>query len=141
MKKTWLLTGFCFLFFLSLTFPITAAVTNISSTAIAYGDVLLALILVGVSIVIHIKRSMHKRKGSRKFIINLFKVMFAIPMILLILFLMNLKIKWDVLLIGFAWRFWLLSLVIEDLVHIHLSHREAILNNGAYEVNAKASSK
>ena len=141
MKKTWLLIGFCFLFFLSLTFPITAAATNISSSVIAYSDVLLALILVGISILIHIKRSSHKRKGSRKFIINLFKILFSIPIILLVLFLMNLKIKWDVLLIGFAWRFWLLSLIIEDLVQIHLSHRGAILNNGTYEVNAKASSK
>lgn len=125
MKKIWLLATFCFLFFISLTFPVIAAVISISSAAIAYGDIVIALVLVTTALLIHIKRSTHKKKGSRKFMINVFKVMLSIPMVLLILFLMQVKIRWDVLLVGFAWRFWLLSLIIDDLVQIHLSHRQA----------------
>jgi uncharacterized membrane protein YhfC len=121
MKKIWRLTAFCIFFALSLTFPVTASITNISVTTIRYIDILIALILVALALIIHVKRSPHKQKGSRKFIINLYKALLSIPIVLLMLFLLNLSIKWDVLLIGLAWRFWLLSLILEDLVHIYLA--------------------
>jgi hypothetical protein len=123
MKKTWRLTTFCVFFTVSLAIPIAAAITNISSSKVGYMDIVIALVLISFALIIHMKRSAHKQKGSRKFIITLYKALLSIPILLLILFLMNLPLRWDVLLMGLAWRFWLLSLILEDLVQIHLSER------------------
>ncbi|WP_112747833.1 hypothetical protein [Pseudochryseolinea flava] len=129
MKKTSRLTAFCFTFLISLAFPIAASLTNIASSSIAYTDIIIAIILIALSLFIHVKRSPHRRKGSRKFIINLYKGIFSIPMLLLIVFITSPGIKWDILLIGLAWRFWLLSLILEDLVQIHLASRDNVVSS------------
>ena len=69
--------------------------------------------------VIYVKRSANKRKGSRKLTINIYKVIFSIFLILLVAFLMELQIKWNILLVGLTWRFWLLSLILEELVALY----------------------
>ena len=109
---------FCITFGISTLFPIVASVTNISAyRLVGYLDVSIACILFIQAIFVYISRSKSHIKGSRKLTINIFKTLFSIPLLLLVLFFLAAPIKWDVLTIGLAWRFWLLSFVLEDLVH------------------------
>lgn len=111
-------TVFCITFGISSLFPIVGSVTNISAHQfVGYLDVSIACILFVQAIFVYINRSKNNIKGSRKLTINIFKTLFSIPLIMLVLFFLGAPVKWDVLVIGFAWRFWLLSFVLEDLVH------------------------
>jgi hypothetical protein len=115
----WRFKFFCGSFLTSLLFLIIASVMNFSYGFIEYTDILIALVLVILAIVIYVKRSTNKKKGSRKLTIGIYKSIFFVILILLLLFLIDLRIKWNILLVGLAWRFWLLSLILEELVDLY----------------------
>jgi len=117
--RSWRFRLFCGSFLISLIFLIVASVINCSYGLTEHIDPFIALILVILAMVIYVKRSANKRKGSRKLTINIYKVIFSIFLILLVAFLMELQIKWNILLVGLTWRFWLLSLILEELVALY----------------------
>lgn len=111
---------FCTVFAVSLTIPIIVSLTNLPLFGfIGYIDALLAIILLVLSIIFHINRPNKRKKGSRRIIANIYKALLTVPVILAGLFLLGLRLKWDVLLLGLAWRFWLLASVLDDLVQTY----------------------
>ncbi len=111
---------FCTVFAVSLIIPIVVSLTNLPLFGfIGYIDALLAIILLVLSIIFHINRPNKRKKGSRRIIANIYKALLTVPVILAGLFLLGLRLKWDVLLLGLAWRFWLLASVLDDLVQTY----------------------
>jgi hypothetical protein len=115
MQKRVIVT-FCVCFVVSIAFPIVASGLDTRSRLLGYADVALALVVSILGIMIRLKRREIRSKGTRRLTLSVYKVLFSLPLVLLVAFLVGVKIKWEILLVGLAWRFWLLSLVLEDIV-------------------------
>lgn len=104
------------LFSMSTAFPIVASVIDVTSQRVlGYLDVCIAVILVVLSIYLIMKRKDKKIRLSNR-LFNIYKAMASIPLVLMVIYFLDLGIKWDILLIGLAWRFWLISFILSDLM-------------------------
>ncbi len=119
---------FCGLFALSVVFLIVASTQPFSYSLIAYIESCSAVVIVLLSIFIYMRRSSHKFRGLRKLTIQVYRTLITIPILLIFVYFTDCSIRWDVLLIGLGWRFWILSIVLEELAQIFLRSRSQRLH-------------
>ena len=88
-----------------------------SYRTIVFLDASVGFFLLALVTVLYLTRK-PTRKGSRKIAIRVYKMLMSLPVFLIILYVMGVNIEWPILLIGLAWRFWLIALILEDLIGI-----------------------
>jgi hypothetical protein len=121
--------AFTFTFAVSLISPFVAlSLEALQKRVIWYVDLTLAIILIILSIAIYLTRKERKIRSS-KVLIKLYKGILAMPFFLVIIYLVFPDLRWEILVIGLTWRFFLLSLVLEDLTDIYRRQRKRILKN------------
>lgn len=107
--------AFAVLFVVSTAFPIVAALIPPSTTPSALGllDVAVAAIVVMLGFTIESVARDRVSDGDRTVAWRVVRIVATVPLLLLIVFFMRADIvRWDVLLVGLAWRTWLLVWVL-----------------------------
>jgi len=108
--------AFIILFTISTFFPIVASVVNRKGISIFAGisDVGIALgcFVLYALLTVKIKKVDGAEGKSRK----IMQYAAASPLILICIFFIGVDIRWDILLLGLGWRFWLLIMAIPLLV-------------------------
>ena len=115
-------------FFISTLFPIVAGVSNINENAkigyLGYLDVAIAffcfLFFVLLSMINYKQKDAITTSKAQK----ITEYISAIPLILICLYLMGVKLNWDIFLIGIGWRFWLLIIALPYLVSAFTKDRK-----------------
>lgn len=107
------------LFALSTLFPIIAGVWNIPQPPrwLAVGDIVVASLLLVSAFALANRAKVVVRDVHRVTALRISQtVLGVIPLLLLLFFLLGDRIGWTVLVIGLAWRAWLLLYVLPFLV-------------------------
>ena len=111
--------AFVVLFTVSTAFPIIASLlpaTSISTTLGAL-DVLVAAVVAVLGLAIESAARDRVGDDDRRIAWQVVRVLATIPLLLLIVFFVRADIvRWDVLLVGLAWRTWLLLWVLPSVV-------------------------
>jgi hypothetical protein len=103
--------------FLSTLVPIWASVTpGAPPTLSAIIDGSLVVLLVGLLGVLHVRHRAAITAEDRAISFDACRWIATIPLLLFVLYVLGLKLKWDVLLIGLGWRTWYLVTVLPFLV-------------------------
>jgi predicted ABC-type exoprotein transport system permease subunit len=115
-SSSWLFRATIALFAASTAFPIWAALTP-TNAPIAAGmvDVLLAVALFALLVMLH-RRCERPDVAARAQSFEACKYIAVVPLFLLIPFLLGVRLKWEILLPGLAWRCWYLVTVLPCLV-------------------------
>ncbi len=100
---------FLFLFSLSVLFPIAGAVFNKNDkiTALGYTDVVVAF-LCFLSFLFLSARHRQTDVAVRARAQQLSEYISAAALVLIALFLIGVRLRWDILLLGLGWRYWLM---------------------------------
>jgi hypothetical protein len=115
--------AFCFLavFALSLCFPVVASLLNTKNQVfplVGVWDVGLAL----VGLVLSIQLSRQAKKPASPQLLQRVELLLGywntLPLLLLVLFFFEVPINWEILLVGLAWRFWLMGITLPHLVRV-----------------------
>jgi hypothetical protein len=85
----------------------------------------LAALLVSLAIYINVSRKRIKPKAAEKAGM-MYRFILAIPMMLTAIYLFGIPLRWNVLLIGLGWRFWILSFVMEDITSVLMKRRKEV---------------
>ena len=106
------------LFTISTLFPIIASVSYIKpiQTFMGIMDISLAVLcFVGYYILTLLS---DKERGIQYYqkLVRAYRNLNTIPLLILLLYFTGVHIKWDVLIIGLAWRMFLFSMVLPDLL-------------------------
>ncbi len=107
----WLLGG-------STLFPIVASLTEAGALPLWIGvlDVVVATIVVIVALTLTLRTSPASTAGDWQESMRLARVaVAAIPLLLAMFFLAGSRVRWQVLVIGLAWRAWLLVFIAPQL--------------------------
>ena len=137
LKKQNKIIGIIFIisFFISTLFPIVAGVSNMNENAkigyLGYLDVAIAffcfLIFVLLSIINRKQKDIITTSKAQK----ITEYVSTIPLILISLYLIGVKLNWDILLIGIGWRFWLLIIALPYLVSAFTKKLDGSPDNAA----------
>lgn len=106
---------FIILYITSFSLPVLGSSPSISFDNMPLLELAVASVLFALSLLISLLRRKRKIK-SKSMVISAYRMLFTFPMILLCLYLIQIEIEWDILLIGIAWRLWLLTFILEDLI-------------------------
>ena len=113
--------AFVALFGVSTAFPVVAALLPSSATPGLLGalDVIVAAAVIVTGFVIESAARDHVTDDDRRIAWRVVRVLANLPLLLLILFFVRADIvRWDVLLVGLAWRSWLLLWVLPSVVAV-----------------------
>jgi len=122
--KRWFVYSYLILFLLSCLFPITAALITMGTLLLWVGitDVVIAFILVFAGFVLFVVTQKINASVEKR-VLSIILSVSSLPMVLLLLFFTHIvAIRWDILLPGLAWRYWLFLMVITPLVKILKLH-------------------
>lgn len=111
--------AFVVLFAVSTAFPVIASLLPPSgiSTTLGAIDVLVAAVVVALGFAIENAARDRVGDDDRRVAWQVVRVLATIPLLLLIVFFVRADIvRWDVLLVGLAWRTWLLLWVLPSVV-------------------------
>jgi hypothetical protein len=105
-------------FLMSVCFPVTASIDPRAIPGwVAFADVALAGLLLSVAVIVRTQTQTRVSDADRLAAYRISHiVMSAIPVLLLLFFIADRRIEWDVLVIGLAWRGWLLLYSLPYLV-------------------------
>jgi len=107
------------LFAVSTAFPVTAGIIPADTMPrwLGYADVGVAGLLVGVALAVTAKSRDRVTDKDRLSAFHLSQMLVSlIPMLLVVFFLAGDRINWQVLIIGVAWRGWLLLYTLPCLI-------------------------
>jgi hypothetical protein len=107
------------LFGVSTAFPVAAALTNTKAPSRALGvlDVMVAALLVAVAITVAGKHRGTVSDADRLDAFRVSQTLFmSIPALLLVFLLVGNRIDWQVLVVGVAWRGWLLMYTLPYMI-------------------------
>lgn len=111
--------AFVALFGVSTALPVVAALLPSSATPAVLGaiDVIVAAAVIVTGFVIESAARVQVTDGDRRVAWRVVRILANVPLLLLILFFVRPDIvRWDVLLVGLAWRTWLLLWVLPSVV-------------------------
>lgn len=111
MTRLTLGRAYASMFVLSTAFPVAASLLPATAVSRAMGllDGAVALVLVVVGIYIVSVNPTTPEESVRHRVIAWYRVTGAVPLVLLVIFfLAGSHVRWDILLVGLAWRGWLL---------------------------------
>ena len=117
-------------FLVSATFPIVASVlaTNDKPLWLGIADVAVAALLVGIAFAVNARFSRDVTDVDRVAAFRGSQITaLVIPVLLVVFFLAGNRVDWTVLVIGLAWRGWLLLIVLPSLAAARrLSRRQPL---------------
>ena len=111
--------AFIFLFGVSVLFPIIASVMNKSDTVLiipGFFDVAIAISCFILFVILYIINSKHIDNKIITRTKKIVEYVATIPLILIVLYFSEVKLNWEILLIGLGWRFWLLIMAIPYVI-------------------------
>ena len=111
--------AFIFLFTISALFPIIASEMNRSNDILEIAGFFDVAIAISCFILFAIFYKINTKDIDDKIIRRTKKIveyLATIPLILIVLYLTGVKTRWDILLIGLGWRFWLLIMAIPYII-------------------------
>jgi hypothetical protein len=111
--------AFVVLFLLSTAFPVAAGLLPLSAVSNALGvlDVVVAGVVLVLGFAIESAAREQVTDDDRRLAWRVVRVLANVPLLLLIVFFVRSDIvRWDVLLVGLAWRTWLLLWVLPSIV-------------------------
>jgi Na+/H+ antiporter NhaD/arsenite permease-like protein len=122
----WAAQGFVVLFCLSTAFPIAASLLPPSGVSTALGalDLVAAAAVLVLGFIIESTARDQVTDEDRRVAWRVVRILANVPLLLLIAFFVRADIvRWDVLLVGLAWRTWLLLWVVQSVVALFRSRR------------------
>jgi hypothetical protein len=123
-SKRWFAYSYLSLFLLSCIFPVAASLITIDTPPLWVGivDVVLAFLLVFAGFLLFVSTQKIDIAVEKK-VLSIILSVSSLPMFLLLLFFTDVfVIRWDILLPGLAWRYWLFLMVVTPLVKIFKVH-------------------
>ncbi len=113
--------AFLVLFAVSTAFPVVASLLPPPGTSLALGalDVLVAAVIVGLGFAIENAARNRVPGDESRVAWQVVRILATVPLLLLVVFFVRSDIlRWDVLLVGLAWRTWLILWVLPSVVAI-----------------------
>ena len=108
------------MFTISTLFPIIASVSSIKTIQTLLGtmDISIAVLCFTGFYILTLVSNMERDIQFYQKVIRSYKNLNTIPLFLLLLFFIGVRINWNVLIIGLAWRMLLFAMVLPDLLSL-----------------------